>query len=208
MSYLALVRHGQSTYNEQGIWTGWDDPELTELGREEAKKAGNALKDIAFDLGFTSILKRAIDTLEIIKQTTGQTDVPTIIDKRLNERNYGDYTKKNKWEIQKEVGDETFQKIRRSWDFPIPNGESLKEVYAREIPYFESEILPKLKQDKNIIISSSGNSHRALIKYLEQIPDEKAAEIEIATGQIFLYQLDSEGKVTDKQIRVEKQNTA
>ncbi len=208
MAYLALVRHGQSTYNEKAWWTGWDDPELTTLGKEEAKKAGEAVKDITFDVGYASVLQRAIDTLKIILETKGQPNLEIIEDKCLNERNYGDYTKKNKWEIKESVGEEVFQKIRRSWDYPIPNGESLKQVYAREIPYFEEEILPKLKMGKNVIISSSGNAMRALIKYLENVPDDQVATIEIATGQIFLYTIDQSGKVTDKQIRVEKENTA
>lgn len=208
MAYLALVRHGQSTYNQQGLWTGWADPELTEEGKKEAAAAGEAVKQISFDFGYSSILKRAIETLHIIAQVKEQPDLSQTANEHLNERNYGDYTGKNKWEIQKEVGEEVFQKIRRSWDFPIPNGESLKQVYDREIPYFTEEILPKLKEGKNIIIASSGNALRALVKYLENIPDEKVAEIEIATGQILLYTINERGEMTHKQILIEKKNTA
>lgn len=208
MAYLALVRHGQSTYNQQGLWTGWADPELTEEGKKEAAAAGEAVKQISFDFGYSSILKRAIETLHIIAQVKEQPDLPQTANEHLNERNYGDYTGKNKWEIQKEVGEEVFQKIRRSWDFPIPNGESLKQVYDREIPYFTEEILPKLKEGKNIIIASSGNALRALVKHLENIPDDKVAEIEIATGQILLYTINERGEMTHKQILIEKKNTA
>jgi len=208
MAYLALVRHGQSTYNQQGLWTGWADPELTEEGKKEAAAAGEAVKQISFDFGYSSILKRAIETLHIIAQVKEQPDLSQTANAHLNERNYGDYTGKNKWEIQKEVGEEVFQKIRRSWDFPIPNGESLKQVYDREIPYFAEEILPKLKEGKNIIIASSGNALRALVKHLENIPDEKVAEIEIATGQILLYTINERGEMTHKQILIEKKNTA
>lgn len=206
MSYLALVRHGQTTYNAQGLWTGFDNPPLTEQGVQEAKKAGDALKDIHFDAGYTSVLDRAIQTLEEIKKVINQSDLLTTQAIQLNERNYGDYTAKNKWEIKEQVGEEVFQKIRRSWDHPIPNGESLKEVYAREIPYFETEIFPQLKQGKNVIITTSGNAVRALVKYLEHIPDEDVTKVEIATGQIYLYTIDKQGNMTDKQIRIEKEN--
>lgn len=107
-------------------------------GEDEARKAGADIKDmnIHFDFGYTSILKRAIDTLEIIKKTINQTNLPTIQAKELNERNYGDFTRKNKWQVKEQLGEVEFTKLQRSWDYPIPNGESLKQVYERTIPYF------------------------------------------------------------------------
>lgn len=207
MAYLVLVRHGISEYNAKGLWAGWDDPKLTIEGEEEAKKAGRQLQDIHFDYGYTSILIRAINTLEIIKDTIGQKDLPTVQNKALNERNYGDFTAKNKWEVKKQVGEEEFLKLRRSWDYQVPNGESLKQVYEREIPYVELEILPKLKDGKSVLISSSNNALRALVKYMENIPDDKIASLEIATGEVYIYTVDSTGKVTHKEIRAAHPNT-
>lgn len=201
MAYLVLVRHGVSEYNKKGLWTGWDNPPLLNEGEDEARKAGADIKDmnIHFDFGYTSILKRAIDTLEIIKKTINQTNLPTIQAKELNERNYGDFTRKNKWQVKEQLGEVEFTKLRRSWDYPIPNGESLKQVYERTIPYFRGEILYKSHIGKNIIITSSGNSLRTLAKYLEQISDEKIISLEIATGEVYIYEIDENGKITSKQ---------
>lgn len=201
MAYIALVRHGLSEYNKKGLWTGWDDPPLVPEGRIEAQKTGEQLKDIRFDYGYTNVLKRCIETLDIIKQTLNQSDLPVIQNKAINERNYGDYTAKNKWQVKDEIGKEEFLKLRRGWDYSIPNGESLKQVYDREIPYYKSEIEPKLNEGKNIIIASSGNSLRAIIKYIENIPDAQIAEVEIGIGEAFVYNIDQYGKVTSKQIR-------
>lgn len=201
MSYLILVRHGITEYNAKGIWTGWDDPELTNEGKEEAQKAGVAISDIQLDTAFSSDLQRAKETLEIIKKTLNKTNLPTTIAFELRERNYGDYTKKNKWEIKKQLGDEKFLKLRRSWDYPIPNGESLKQVYERVLPYYKTRIEPLLKSGKTVLISSSGNALRALIKYLENISDEDISKVEIGTGEAFVYQIDQTGNVLKKEIR-------
>jgi len=201
MAQLVLVRHGESEWNAKGLWTGWTDVNLSENGREEARKAGDLLKDIHFDFAYTSALKRAQQTLQEIKQITGQKEIPTVEDKALNERDYGDMTGKNKWEVKEQIGEEEFQKIRRSWDYPPLNGESLKMVYERVIPYYEKEILPKLKEGKNVIIAAHGNSLRALIKYLENISDEDIPGLEMATGGVYVYNMDNDGKVIEKQIR-------
>ena len=200
MAYLVLVRHGESTFNAQGIWTGWQNPPLTEKGLEEAKKAGELIKDIKFDFAFTSPLLRSTQTFDEIVKTAGITVAPILADE-IKERNYGDYTGKNKWEIEKELGEEKFKKLRRGFDVPIPNGETLKDVYNRVIPYFQTQILPKLYDGKNVIISAHGNSLRALAKFLENISDEDISGVEIATGQVIVYQIDSEGKVSSKDIR-------
>ncbi len=205
MATLVLVRHGKSEWNEKGLWTGWRDIPLAPKGIEEAKATGESLKDLHFDYAYTSALIRAQQTLEEILKVIGQTP-PTTKDKALNERDYGDYTEKNKWDIQKEVGEEEFQKIRRSWDYPPPNGESLKMVYERVLPYFQTEILPKLKEGKNIIIAAHGNSLRALVKHLENISDNDIALLEIGTGEAYVYQLDNNGSVTSKEIRGENQS--
>lgn len=207
MAYLILVRHGESVWNAKGLWTGWTDISLSEKGREEAKKAGAALKDIKIDTAYISKLKRAKETLDEIVNELNLTGIPVIENEALNERNYGEYAGKNKWEIKEKVGEEEFQKIRRSWDFPIPAGESLKDVYNRVLPYFECTILPDLKAGKNILLSAHSNSLRALVKYLDNISDEDIPHLEIATGQIYIYQVDENGKVISKEIRLARPNT-
>ena len=201
MAYLVLVRHGTSTYNERGIWAGWDDPELTEKGKEDAKVAGENLKDIHFDEAYTSDLTRHKQTLQIVLETLNQINVHTTESNAVKERDYGDYTAKNKWEVKKEIGEEEFLKLRRSWDYPVPNGESLKKVYEREVPYYQSTILPQLIDGKNVLIASSGNSLRALVKYLENISDEDIASVQIAPGEIYVYTINQEGEITAKEIR-------
>ena len=205
MSYLVLVRHGLSEYNKLGIWAGWEDPDLAPEGVEQAQKTGQELSDIHFDFAYSSDLKRATHTLDVIKTQINH-DVPTAIDKALRERNYGDYTHKNKWQVKEEVGEEEFQKLRRSWDYPPPNGESLKMVYDRIVPYYESEILPKFKTGKNVLVSSSGNALRALVKHLENIPDDQVMNLEIGTGEAYVYQIDENGKILSKEIRGENPN--
>ncbi len=199
MSYLVLVRHGQSKWNKEGLWTGWTDIELDEKGKEVGRKDGELLKNIHFDISFTSKLKRAQQTLAEIKKVVG--DIPTEESATLNERNYGVYTGKNKWEIEKEVGEEEFLKIRRGWDVPIKDGETLKDVYGRVVPYYEQNIFPEIKKGKNILVSAHGNSLRALVKYLENISDEQIPNIELQTGEIYIYQMDENGKIISKEIK-------
>ena len=201
MATLVLVRHGESEWNAKGIWTGWTDIPLSEKGREEAKTAATALKDIQIDLAYTSILSRAKETLEIIKQILGLPDLVTIESPALNERDYGEYTGKNKWEIEKQIGEENFQKLRRGWYYPVENGETLKDVYERVVPYYQQEILPNLELGKHILISAHGNSLRALVKYLDNISDEDIANLEIATGEAEIYEINSSGKVISKEIK-------
>lgn len=205
MATLVLVRHGKSEWNEKGLWTGWRDIPLAPVGHDEARRTGEALTDINFDYAYTSALTRAQQTLDDILKIIHQTP-PVVNNEALNERDYGDYTEKNKWDIQKEVGEEEFQKIRRSWDYPPPNGESLKMVYERVLPYYLSEIEPKLKEGKNVIIAAHGNSLRALVKHLENISDEEIANLEIGTGEAYVYQIDENGKVVYKEIRGENVN--
>jgi 2,3-bisphosphoglycerate-dependent phosphoglycerate mutase len=201
MEYLILIRHGVSEYNVKGLWTGWDNPPLANEGIEDAKKAAETLRSIPIDMGFTSIQKRHKDTLDIVKSYLGKNNLPITEDKSLNERNYGIYTGKNKWEVKKEVGDETFLKIRRSWDYPIPEGESLKQTYDRVVIYYKKVILPTILSGKNVIISSSGNALRSLVKFMENISDEDITKLEIAPGEVYVYCLDEQGKIINKEIR-------
>lgn len=200
MAYLVLVRHGLSDYNKRGLWTGWDNPPLSNEGLEQSGKTGEQLKDIKFDYAYSSDQIRSVQTLEKIFKAAGRS-LKIIESNNIRERNYGIYTRKNKWEVQKELGDIEFKKLRRGWNYPIPQGESLREVYEREIPYFQQEIEPKLREGKNIIIASSGNAIRALVKYLEKISDERISEVEIGTGEAYVYQIDEQGKIVSKEIR-------
>ena len=200
MAYLVLVRHGLSEYNKKGLWTGWHNPPLAPEGKEEARRAAEQLTDIHLDIGYTSPLQRNKQTLEEIRQKLNE-DLHIIENPALNERNYGMYTAKNKWQIKEQLGEQEFMKLRRSWDYPIPQGESLKQVYERVIPYYVSTILPQLKSGKNVILASSGNALRSLMKYLERISDEDISKLEIGTGEVWIYQVDSEGEVVSKEIR-------
>ena len=200
MAYLLLVRHGKSAWNATGQWTGWTDIALNDEGIAESKRAGEALRDIEIHKAYVSDLKRAKQTLDIIKQTLGK-DIGTETAPELKERNYGIYTGKNKWQVKEEVGEEEFKNIRRSWDHPIPEGESLKDVYARVVPYFEKHILPELKQGKNVLISAHGNSLRALMKYLDKVSDTAVCDLEVGTGEIHCYTFDKTGTITGKEIR-------
>ena len=202
MAYLVLVRHGLSDYNKQGLWTGWDNPPLIEEGVEQVRKTASELSDIHFDYAYSADQVRSVQTLEEIFKIIGQT-VTIVQNEHIRERNYGIYTKKNKWEVQKELGEEEFHKLRRAWDYPIPQGESLTQVYAREIPYFKNEIEPKLREGKNVIIASSGNALRAIVKYIEKIPDDKISDLEIGTGEAYVYKIDSDGQMVSKQVRGE-----
>ncbi len=201
MSKLALIRHGQSAWNAKGLWTGWNDPDLNDKGRAEAKLAGEKIQNISFQKAYTSDLKRAIQTLDEIKKVLNIKKLPTVQAPELKERNYGDLAGKNKWKVKEEYGEEQFMKWRRSWDYPIPNGESLKDVYARVIPYYEKEILPELKKGKNILVSAHGNSLRALVKFIDDISDNDIPKLEIGTGEVYVYEFDKTGKMTFKEIR-------
>jgi|SRR3989344_2072661 len=201
MSKIALVRHGESEWNKLGIWTGWQDIPLSRNGILEAVKAGQVLKDISFHHLFTSDLIRASETLNIIKKELKLEKVPAVKHGALKERNYGEFTGKNKWQIEKTVGKDRFKKIRRGWNHPIAGGETLKDVYNRVVPFFEQEILPLVKNKKNILISAHGNSIRALIKYLEGISDQAISEIELETGEVVIYEFAQSGKVIKKERR-------
>lgn len=208
MSYLILVRHGQSQWNKKGLWTGRRDIPLTDQGREEAKRAGDSIHDISLDFVYSSAQIRCVETLELIKKSKNVSNLQTFQSEALNERDYGALTGKNKWEIKKQYGDETFKKIRRAWDYPIPDGETLKDVYNRVVPFYTKEILPKLKSDKNILIVASGNSLRALLKYMENISEDYISDLEIATGEVLVYQFDHKGKIVKKEARQSHPNTA
>ena len=205
MAYLVLVRHGLSEFNKQGLWTGRRNPELAPEGLKDAQAAASSLHDIKFDYAFSSKLLRHVKTLEIILEELNQRELPVSQTDALIERDYGIYTGKNKWEIKNELGETEFNKLRRSWDFPVPEGESLKDVSERVIVYFNQEVMPLLSQNKNVIVSSSGNVLRTIVKHLEDIPDEKINTLEIAPGTVYVYEM-TDGKIINKEIRNNKEN--
>lgn len=206
MSYLVLIRHGVSEYNAKGLWTGWKNPKLTREGKEQVRDASKTLADLSFDVGFSSVQTRHRDTLEIVKREM-KGKFPVVVSQDLKERSYGDFTGKNKWEIKKQVGDDEFAKIRREWDYPIPNGETLKQVYGRVVSYYKQRVVPELFKNKNVIISSSGNALRSLVKYLEGISDEDIGKLEIAPGEVYVYKVDESGNIVYKEIRNERPNS-
>jgi len=201
MAYLVLVRHGQSEWNALGLWTGQEDVSLTEDGKAEARKAAEHLRDLTLHKAHTSSLSRAQQTLEEIKSALEHTGLETVNHAALNERHYGDYQAKNKWEIKEQLGEEEFTKLRRNWNHPVPNGETLKDVSERVLPYYEEHILQDLRQAKNIIVAAHGNSLRALMKHLEEVADDKVHEVEIGTGEVVVYEINQDGSVLNKEIR-------
>ncbi len=203
MSYLIIIRHGKSEWNALGLWTGWKDVSLIKEGQEEAKRTGMQLQNISIHKAYSSNLKRAKETLEIIKNTLKITDLPTIADQSLNERNYGIFTGKNKWQVKTEVGEIEFKKIRRSWNYPISEGETLEDVYQRVVPYYENNIQPDLKNGNNVIVVAHGNSLRALIKYLENLNEDEIFNLEMGTAEAYIYQIDKSGQISSKEIRSE-----
>ena len=193
---IVLVRHGQSEWNKKNLFTGWKDPELTDLGVEEAIQAGNILKEkeINFDVMFTSDLLRAQETGRLILEQMNQSEISIIKDQRLNERNYGDLAGLNKDDAREKWGAEQVHIWRRSFDVPPPGGESLKNTAERVLPYFELEIIPKIKEGLNVLVAAHGNSLRALVMELENISQEEIVKLEIATGDPLTYEC-TEGKI-------------
>jgi len=222
MPRLVLIRHGQSAWNLENRFTGWWDVDLTPLGEEEARAAGElmAAKGLDFDLCFTSVQTRAIRTLHLALRTMGRLWLPEEKDWRLNERHYGGLTGLNKAETAARHGDEQVHVWRRSFDVPppplepgsdydlsadrryagvtVPKTESLKDTIARVLPYWESRLAPALREGQRVLISAHGNSLRALVKHLSAIPDDEITGLEIPTGQPIVYELDDALNATDR----------
>ncbi|OXC06640.1 phosphoglyceromutase [Ligilactobacillus agilis] len=225
MSKLVFIRHGQSEWNLKNLFTGWVDVNLSEQGEQEAKEAGRKLKEagIEFDQAYTSVLTRAIKTLHFALEESGQLWIPEEKSWRLNERHYGALQGKNKQAAAEKYGDEQVHIWRRSYDvLPplldandegsaandrryanldpriVPGGENLKVTLERVIPFWEDKIAPDLLAGKNVIVAAHGNSLRALTKYIEQISDEDIMNVEMATGQPVVYDLDDKLNIVNK----------
>ena len=222
MPTLVLLRHGQSQWNLENRFTGWWDVDLTQQGVSEARAAGNLLADKGhdFDRCFTSLLTRAIRTLDFVLEEMGRSWLPVVKDWRLNERHYGGLTGLNKAETIARVGADQVKIWRRSFDIPpppleadspyrirndrryagidIPHTESLKDTIARVLPYYEAEIAPALRRGERVIVAAHGNSLRALEKHLSAIADADIVGLEIPTGQPIVFQLTDDLSVRDR----------
>ena len=196
---LVLMRHGESEWNLLGKWTGWTDVSLTPKGTSDALKMGELVKDIKFDEIYTSKLKRSIETMQQVMKAQRQDNPAYTAVSELNERDYGDYTGLNKWDVKAKVGDEKFNAIRRNFDEPIPNGETLHDVYNRVVPWYREQIVSKLQQGENILFVAHGNSIRALVKYIDGISDADIAHFEMKFGTVLEYQVDAEGRVVSRE---------
>jgi len=222
MANLVLIRHGQSAWNLENRFTGWWDVDITPLGEEEARGAGKLLAErgLDFDQCFTSVQTRAIRTLNLALEEMGRLWLPVEKDWHLNERHYGGLTGLNKAEMAAKVGEEQVRIWRRSFDvpppplevgsqydvatdrryagIPVPQTESLKDTIARVLPYWEANIAPVLRDGKRVLISAHGNSLRALVKHLSNIPDDEIVSLEIPTGQPIVYDLDANVSAIDR----------
>src|ERR1700760_2455029 len=198
---LVLVRHGQSEWNLKNLFTGWRDVDLTEQGVTEAREAGRKLKaqGLTFDIAYTSALKRAQRTLGLMLEELGQTNIPIIKDQALNERDYGDLSGLNKDDARKKWGEEQVHIWRRSYDIAPPGGESLKDTLARTLPYYVTEILPRVLRGKRVLVAAHGNSLRALVMVLDRLSPEQILKREIGTGVPIIYRLNADSTVASKQ---------
>ncbi len=201
MSTLILVRHGQSQWNAENRFTGWVDTPLSDLGRQEAARAGERLAalDVTVARAYTSTLRRAIETGRIILDTLGQSNLEQIEAWQLNERYYGALTGRDKAQTAEEFGEEQVRIWRRSYDIPPPGGESLADTGRRALPYFTGEIIPATQEVGTVLVAAHGNSLRAIIKELDGIGDDDIVSLEILTGVPILYTM-ADGKPTAKQI--------
>jgi 2,3-bisphosphoglycerate-dependent phosphoglycerate mutase len=188
MNTLVLLRHGESQWNLENRFTGWVDVPLSAKGVEEARSAGEKLKGFKFDRAFTSVLKRANATLDIVLDIIGQKNIPIEYNQALNERHYGDLQGLNKAETAQKYGDAQVKIWRRSFDVQPPNGESLKDTLARVLPYWEKLILPTVMRGENILVAAHGNSLRSLVMHLDGLTREQVLELNIPTGVPLVYE--------------------
>jgi len=205
MSKLIILRHGESEWNKLNLFTGWEDVSLTDQGKIEAKLAAFAIQNLKVDVNhaYTSALKRAKDTLEIVLYILKK-DIPIISDQALNERNYGSLTGMNKDEARNKWGDEQVKLWRRSYDVAPENGESLKNTCERTIPYFKKNILPKLYDGENVIITAHGNSLRSIIMYVEELSEEEIISVEITTGIPIVYEYENKNIIKKTELFVKR----
>jgi len=197
---LILVRHGQSEWNLKNLFTGWKNPDLTEQGIAEAKATAHKLKTAGLEpnVFFTSALKRAQHTLDLILDELGITEVTITRSKALNERDYGDLAGLNKDDAREKWGEEQVLVWRRSYDVPPPGGESLKDTAARTLPYYEDVILPFVKEGETVLVAAHGNSLRSMVMAIEGLTPDEILKRELATGEPVVYRIGKGGKLKEK----------
>jgi 2,3-bisphosphoglycerate-dependent phosphoglycerate mutase len=197
---LVLARHGQSEWNLKNLFTGWKDVALTDVGIAEARAAGRKLKaqGIGFDIGFTSVLKRAQDSTTLMLEEMGLSGIPVVQDLALNERDYGDLSGLNKDEARKRWGEEQVHIWRRSYDVAPPGGESLRDTAARVLPYYITEILPRVLRGERVLVTAHGNSLRALVMVLDRLGPKEIIARELATGVPLIYRLNADATVANR----------
>jgi 2,3-bisphosphoglycerate-dependent phosphoglycerate mutase len=197
---LILVRHGQSEWNLKNLFTGWKNPDLTPQGVEEAKATGKKLRDAGLvpTVYFTSALRRAQHTLDLILDELGITEVTITRSKALNERDYGDLAGLNKDDAREKWGEEQVLIWRRSYDVPPPGGESLKDTAARTLPYYEDVILPFVKEGETVLVAAHGNSLRSIVMAIEELTPDEILKREIGTGEPVIYRITKSGKLKEK----------
>ena len=197
---LVLVRHGQSDWNLKNLFTGWRDVDLTDKGVAEAREAGRKLKaqGIKFDVAFTSALKRAQRTLDLMLTELGQTAIPIFKDQALNERDYGDLVGLNKDDARKKWGEEQVHIWRRSYDVAPPGGESLKRHPRTDLPYYVTDILPRVLRGERVLVAAHGNSLRALVMVLDKHTPESITKLNLDTGVPMVYRLNADSTVASK----------
>jgi 2,3-bisphosphoglycerate-dependent phosphoglycerate mutase len=198
---LVLVRHGQSEWNLKNLFTGWRDVDLSEQGHAEARAAGAKLKarGMKFDIAFTSALQRAQKTCQHILDAVGQSDLKTIRDQALNERDYGELVGLNKDDARKKWGEEQVHRWRRSYDIQPPGGESLKDTGARVWPYYLHVMQPYVLRGETVLVAAHGNSLRALIMALEGLTGEAVVKVELGTGVPMIYRLNADSTLASKE---------
>ena len=194
MKHVVLIRHGESQWNLENRFTGWVDVPLSPKGEQEAREAGEKLRAFQFDHGFTSVLTRAIRTLEIVLDVIGQPGLPVEQDQALNERMYGELQGLNKTETAEKYGEAQVKLWRRSYDVRPPGGESLQDTADRVLPYYRERIWPLLAKGETLLVAAHGNSLRALVMHLDRLSREEVLELNIPTGAPLLYELDDQGQ--------------
>jgi 2,3-bisphosphoglycerate-dependent phosphoglycerate mutase len=205
MPYLVLVRHGQSEWNLIHKMTGQSDVPLTELGVKQAQAAAEVIRDLELHVGYTSELQRAYNTLAHILESNDRTDLAVTKNSALNERRYGIYEGRFVQDLEIQLGKDKLDRIRQSWDEPIPEGESLKQTHARVKKYYENHIFRDLQAGRNVIVAAHRNVLRTIIKDLEHLPDSEVTNIKLANAQVNIYEIDEvSGEVISKQIRTGK----
>ena len=194
MKHVVLIRHGESQWNLENRFTGWVDVPLSPKGEQEAREAGEKVRAFRFDHAFTSVLTRAIRTLEIVLDVIGQPGLPVERNQALNERMYGELQGLNKTETVEKYGEAQVKLWRRSYDIRPPGGESLQDTAERVLPYYRERVWPRLAKGETLLVVAHGNSLRALVMHLDGLSREEVLELNIPTGAPLLYELDDQGQ--------------